>query len=142
MADCKFRLGDKVWSPLYGNGVIVNMKNRSSDYPITAQFAADIEYYTEDGKTYALHQRPSLFFEGSYIVEAPEPQRKYSPKEGELVAVSYDKETWATAIFSHLCPHTGRYFATRADGRHDFYRYDFCEPVHNHFNIPKKEENE
>lgn len=131
---CKFQVGDKVWSSTYGDGEVekitdyieVIFKNRiRATYDFTGRWSND--------------ELVTLFHAGSYIVEAPEPDRGYHPKAGDIVAVSYDNETWAVKIFSHICPNTGKYFASSCSGKGTLYRYDFCESAHKHFNIPEKD---
>jgi hypothetical protein len=142
MVDSKFRVGDKVWSPQFGEGVVTFVYDNSITYPIQVLFGTDQtrrpEKYTKDGRHFYA-DNPTLFFSGSYIVEYPEPDRMYRPKKGDVVAVSYDNETWAVKIFSHICPNTGKYFASSSRGKGTVYPYDFCEPAYKHFNLPEKD---
>jgi hypothetical protein len=137
---CKFQVGDKVWSPSFGEGCVedIDINSYVRDYPMTVSFGARRKTYTLSGKL-ACNENVTLFHAGSYIVEAPEPDRMYRPKKGDVVAVSYDNETWAVKIFSHICPNTGKYFASSCSGKGTLYRYDFCEPAYKHFNLPEKD---
>lgn len=148
MAKSKFQKGDRVWSPAHGDGVVTGTEGGNPMYPIYVAFDEGYsDCYTVDGKDYYKHTRPSLFHGGSYIVEAPEPQRKYIPKKGELVAVANPSVNefcpqWYARVFKHIDEH-GHYCTIDGDINPDLTfvrRWFLCEPIHNHFTIPAKEE--
>lgn len=144
MVDSKFRAGDKVWSPQFGEGVVSIVLDSNNTYPVQVLFGTDqtrrTEGYTHDGRHFYA-DKPTLFFAGSYIVEAPEPDRRYHPEKGDVVAVSNDMVRWVCGVYSHMTG-DGSYvvFESNSDIGGVFGPcYKHCEPVHKHFNIPDKD---
>ena len=64
---------------------------------------------------------------------------KYIPEEGELVAVSFDGDTWYPAVFSEYTEEY-RYdvYIATLDGNTENFLFPMCEPIHNRFNVPDK----
>lgn len=56
------KIGDGVWSSVYGKGDIVNIESKG-DYPIDVKFDKEIRIsYTLDGKKYKFDKYPTLFW--------------------------------------------------------------------------------
>lgn len=56
------KIGDGVWSSVYGKGDIVNIESKV-DYPIDVKFDKEIRIsYTLDGKKYKFDKYPTLFW--------------------------------------------------------------------------------
>lgn len=74
-----YKVGDKVWSPAYGWGDVVEI-DMGYVYPIRVYFKT-IEYYryTADGRQDEGCPISLFFTEQQYIVERP----KWQPKQGE-----------------------------------------------------------
>lgn len=146
MAKCKFQKGDKVWSPFYGEGVVDFIDADSIVYPVYVSFNEQTKVtYTVKGKECENHYGPSLFYAGSYIVEAPEPKRRYIPNVGDLVAVANFSTNeffpkWYARTFAGMDA-DGNYLTVDAES--DFpcrRKWPLCESIHKHFHIPAKEE--
>lgn len=102
----KFEVGDEVWSPMYGDGLVKKIDDES-DYCICVNFfSGEGNDFTEDGKLYDTHVGPTLFHKGTKIIEAPEPKRRpvCAFKPFDRVLVRNDKEggIWRVNFFSHL----------------------------------------
>jgi hypothetical protein len=76
-----FQVGDNVWAPQFGNGVVTEIYSRTEEYPIHVFFEdahrhMQKQKFTRDGKHSVLHFFPLLFHAGTRIIVAPEPERK------------------------------------------------------------------
>jgi hypothetical protein len=76
-----FQVGDKVWSPSYGDGVVAHIEGTLQVTPVRVHFVnrADerkVLWFTEDGRRSPQDVGRSLFHYGTHIVEALEPDRK------------------------------------------------------------------
>lgn len=94
----EFRVGDKVYSTVWGWGEVKRI-NTGVSYPVVAEFGDNKITYTEDGRQCVGSLR-SLFFE-----EIPIPEsalvRKYQYKKGELVWYKTIGEADKIRFFSH-----------------------------------------
>jgi hypothetical protein len=83
----EFKVGDKVWNPVYGNGVVKTLRPQSA-YPVRIFFAkwVTVTSFTEEGKHLASNVAPTLFHGHDLILEAREPKRVW-------VNVYWDKDT-------------------------------------------------
>lgn len=64
---------------------------------------------------------------------------KYIPKEGELVAVSFDGNTWYPAVFSEYTEEYGYdVYITILEERTENSLFPMCESIHDHFNVPDR----
>jgi hypothetical protein len=75
-----FFVGDKVWTPMYGDGIVTEYR-RKYEYPVIVKFESDCEllidgteFFTDDGKEHKLHQHPTLFFRGATYQDGPTPE--------------------------------------------------------------------
>jgi len=77
----EFKVGDKVWSPVNGNGEVLPFilsKHTNPPYPIRVKFQKFPEHtvtYTVDGKFDKDNPAPTLFHGHDLILEAREPKR-------------------------------------------------------------------
>jgi hypothetical protein len=76
----KFSVGNKVWTPMYGNGEVIQYLHKS-EYPVLVRFddecellLSNREYFTDDGKEHKAHQHPTLFFRGATYQDGPAPE--------------------------------------------------------------------
>lgn len=104
-----FQVGDKVWSPAHGDGVVAHIEGAATEKPVRVSFVdmsgeKIVLRYREDGRRNPLDVGRSIFHAGSRIVEAPEPDRKppcpFKPFDKVLVRSDYLK-SWIAALFSH-----------------------------------------
>lgn len=57
-----FKVGQKVWDVVRGEGVVVEVKNYDCNYPVVVEFnSVDRETYTKEGKSHKSHKNPSLY---------------------------------------------------------------------------------
>jgi hypothetical protein len=86
-----FKVGDKVYCPLFGWGVVISV-SASQTYPISVSFSDRRDSFTAEGKLLPRSPQPILFHtEVEYVAVPP----KLTP--GEWVQVS-DYGTFPTAI--------------------------------------------
>lgn len=52
------RVGDEVWHPIYGNGVIIEI-DESNNFPVKVKFKHAVESFAEDG-TWCIGEPPTL----------------------------------------------------------------------------------
>ena len=56
--DEKFKVGDKVWSPYFGGGIVINVYDDANPYPVEVRWVGgsnditlrDSDYFTKDGQ--------------------------------------------------------------------------------------------
>ena len=60
----------------------------------------------------------------------------WKPKEGELVAVSDDKEHWYSDVFIREAD--GLFSARHCPQSTVYNLWKYCEPLRNHFNVPEE----
>lgn len=87
MRKFEFKLNQRVWSPAFGWGIIIDILSEfdRGDYPIEVKFDDSPlleEFYTLDGK-YHVNERPTLFTE-----EAVMPVNKYQLGVGDWVVIT------------------------------------------------------
>jgi len=71
-----FKVGDKVISPRYGEGIVIGEGEEEDTYSITIQFSRCMSCFTKDGYWYTEDYSPSLFHLKGYVpAQAPEPNR-------------------------------------------------------------------
>ena len=60
-----FKVGDKVWSNVMGDGVVC-MISANGSYPVCVKFneCTDIQRYTTEGKWYEYDKEPEIFLKG------------------------------------------------------------------------------
>ena len=60
-----FKVGDKVWSNVMGDGVVC-MISADGSYPVCVKFneCTDIQRYTTEGKWYEWDKEPEIFLKG------------------------------------------------------------------------------
>ena len=57
-----FKVGQKVWDVVRGEGVVVDVKPYDCKYPVIVNFARmSAITYTEEGKDYTVHEKPSIY---------------------------------------------------------------------------------
>jgi hypothetical protein len=57
-----FKVGQKIWDVVRGEGVVVEMRTYDSSYPVVAEFSdGRKEVYTREGKENKGHKKPSLY---------------------------------------------------------------------------------
>jgi hypothetical protein len=112
-----FEVGDKVWSPGWGDGKVVKVID-GEEFPVKVQYEClplrlGLVRFTSDGYFPAEHKLPLLFHAGTYITPAPEPQRK--PKEPEFkpfdrVLVRSDSGLkWVVSLFARSFIRIGKW---------------------------------
>jgi hypothetical protein len=107
-----FEVGDKVWSPRYGEGIVsdVCINNKNYLFPITVEFQNRTKcVYTYDCKENPDDLLSTLFHAGTRIIAAPEPDRKqpkptheFKPFDKVLVRDNEDDVEWMATLFSQL----------------------------------------
>ena len=67
---------------------------------------------------------------------------KYITKEGDLLAVSFDGDTWWPADFSEYTGEEYGYdvYITTLEGKKERFLFPMCESIHDHFKVPDKKE--
>ena len=112
-----FKKGDPVWCAIFGHGVVaVSSVAKAEEYPTMVVFPGGVKQrYTVDGKFYSDENRTLFFEEVIPHKEALErPHEKYSPVEGESIAVSNDCEVWLINSFTGM--NSGRYSVQNSCG--------------------------
>lgn len=84
--ECAFKVGQKVYDVLCGEGEVCEVVNYlSAPYPIVVQFEDRKRTYTRDGKNDICHANRSLFFSEPKIEAATEPVFEPVLKKGDLI---------------------------------------------------------
>lgn len=69
------KVGDKVWSSLYGWGTVVRKDLTLEEYPLQVRFDNEVRSYTLGGYMMTNHRSPSLFWkEQKFDLSQPEPK--------------------------------------------------------------------
>ena len=110
------KAGDKVYSPLGGNGTVLNMDHTVS-MPIKIQWEnGDWSSFTKDGKYYSLSPECILFpskDNRDWSTLETKKECPFKPFDKVLVRddPGYDQDCWCCDFFSHIDVDEG-YFAT------------------------------
>lgn len=82
-------------------------------------------------------------YEGNehFLGTTDSPKPKWEPKSGELVAMSDDKEVWFAQVFigKERDRKEGEYESSDTHDSSQPAYWQYCEPLHKHFNVPEEE---
>jgi hypothetical protein len=94
-----FKTGDKVYDYLFGWGVVINVYNGYSDYPVHVEYTSVDTRYTFDGR-YFDRLSPTLSFT-EYTLEGFSQERTEElPEKGDIVWVRDDEDdSWLVTQF-------------------------------------------
>lgn len=88
-----FKVGQKVWCLLNGEGTVVSTNNGGQSYPILVKFADNMEdTYTEDGKMGVGHVDRCLYFSKPVVTGDTEPPFVPAFEVGEKLVLIHKKE--------------------------------------------------
>lgn len=97
----KAKVGDRVWSLLWGWGIISKVDQQEHPYPIRVEFDIDeVEWFTLCGKYLLEHINPTLFLDE---VKITPPHPKLAVDTPILVR-DEDDEDWQPAHFARFTP--------------------------------------
>jgi hypothetical protein len=91
----EFKVGDKVWSPSYGNGIVYYDTNNPLEHQIYVTFSDCHCNFTKEGKLFATDAAPTLFHGRNLVLEAREPEKVW-------VNIYYDphlNEIWGGLLY-------------------------------------------
>ena len=93
-----FKVGQKVWDVLCGEGVVVDVRKCVCNYPVVVSFdSGRRESYTTDGKCKEEHEKPSIY---PYLIEVIKKVKKPSINwehvriEYKFLAQDIDGSAW------------------------------------------------
>jgi hypothetical protein len=94
-----FEVGDKVYDYLFGWGVVIDVYNGYSDYPVQVEYNSINARYTLDGR-YFDRISPTLSFTEYTLEEFSQERPEELPEKGQIVWVRDDEDdSWLISHF-------------------------------------------